>query len=337
MRLGRALLPACAAASLLSAACKVEFGGASFALENPAPPPAPTPEAPAEDTAAAPIPLPEGPLLYVARFATAGDRALVLPIVRVTTDGIADLELPGALPADFRARFDSAFLRPGAELALHAGGERIGSLVLAERRIILGDGCPSAAEAHVLVPPGGRAPSFGLAVPLDVAAAPPVRFAPSEPDRRMLRYAPILAERLLREAGERRPFLARRVRLATVRFQRDEAPGIAATYLIGDTLAPVAPAGEAVSLFYLARFEPARGYVPAWSIVRRYTSPAEKEAYAFLDWVALPSGRIDFLTLFNGAARRLAASAASVGERRIDWREPAGCPSPQLMKGALGG
>lgn len=297
--------------------CEVEWGGAKLALEDPSPremAPAPT-----GDTARRAPSLPEGPLLYAVR---GGDTARVVPVARIVAGLPAPLGIPAGADAAYRARFDSAFLRPGAELLLLAGHARVGSLVLEGASPPPGDGCLTAATALPLLTPDGRLPPVAFAVPPGTPAPPPSAWAPGVAGERVAAYAPILAERLLREAGVNQPWLARPVALAALPPAQGEA--MTATYLLGDTLAPVPPAEEGgASLFFLARPEPV-DFQPRWTIARRYDAPEEKEIYVWLDRVPLPGGAVDILLRYDAASVRLAASPVEE-ERRITWVEEAGC------------
>lgn len=313
---------------LAAGGCEVDWGGARLELEDPAPPP-PEPEAPEATREERPEPLPSGPLLYAIR-PTADGAALVTPVAALPPEGGAPvpLELPEPLPDEFRARFDSAFLRPGSELAVQRWGRRIGSVVLGGAREPADPACPSVADGILLLPPGQEAPRTAPALAPELSPSIPERVASLEPVRGMTRAAPVLAERLI---GGDRAFLARRVSLQAIRIAGDTAPAMAVTYLIDDSLAAGPPAGEAISLFYLAGYEPARGYVTRWSELRRYEAAEEKEAYEYLDWARTPGGRLHLLRLYGGGSVRLAGAfvpeGGDEGEARVEWREPDRCPT----------
>ena len=110
---------------------------------------------------------------------------------------------------------------------------------------------------------------------------------------------------------------------------------MAATYLINDSLAVGPPSGDAASLFFLARYEATRGFVPVWSEVRTYRSGDDKQALAYLDWLELQGTRFDFVRLFDGTGERLSASRAPDGwresleltDRELDWTGSSTCPA----------
>jgi len=122
----------------------------------------------------------------------------------------------------------------------------------------------------------------------------------------MRTYSPILAEQLMRSGGESRPYLAQRADQRVVPWPGDPTPAFAATYLIGDQLDAPPPSGQAVSLFFLARFRAQGGYVPVWSEFHRYEGGSGKQVLTYLD---------------------------DTGEtRQLDWNEDAVCRSELLLE-----
>lgn len=314
-RRSAALVPALAAALLLTAACDVEWGGARVDLETPDRP-ATVDTARAEPEETDQPPLPEAPLLHVVRVDGDG-RATALPAARMTPAGPAPLELPESPPEGWWERFDDSLRPPGAELPLHATGRRIGTLILGAAGEPVNAGCPAPAEGRVLLPPGAAVPgvAFAWAPTAGERPRPPEPAARPASGRRLRLFGPILAERLLEDAGVGQPFLARRAALEPVAFTGDTAPGMAATYLIGDTLAPVPPRSDpAHSLFFLARFDPSDGYVPVWSRTATYRDTAGKTILSHLDWIVAPEGRVDLLRRIDARGGRLAAVRTGGGE-----------------------
>lgn len=319
------LLPL-ATCALLSAGCNAEWGGARFAIQDPAPPPPPDEEVEASSEPD-PLPLPEGPLLYLVR--PVGPRtARVTPVAALPPGGGAprSLEFPRPLPPEFRARFDSAFLRPGTELALQRWGRRVASVVLSAAPTAPDSACPGVVEARLLVVPGQELPTLSPALPPDLSPAIPEPVPSLEPSSGMNLAAPVIAERHI---GGNRAYLARRVSLEALLGAGDTATAMAATYLIADSLAPGPPTGDAISLFFLADSDPRRGYVTRWSELRRYDSADRKEAFVYLDWSATPRGRLHLLRLYDGRSARLAAGFVSEDEEEpaLEWREDPRCPA----------
>lgn len=319
---------------LAVAGCQVEWGGARMALEDPAPAREPEAEETAEEEAA--IPLPDGPFLYLLRR-DGPTGALVTPVAALPPGGgpPIDLDLPAPWPAEFRARFDSVYLRPGSELALQRWGERIGSVVLGAARPPADRTCPSVAGGTLLLLPGQSLPEITVALPPTLSPAAPGRAASFEPLRDMTVAAPVIAERLI---GGERAYMAQRVSLQALRVPGDTVPAMAATYLIDDSLAVGPPGEDAVSLFFLSVQDPARGYATRWSELRRYGEAADKEALEYLDWARTPNGVLHLLRLYGGSTLRLAAGFSPRGDEEpaseVEWREPPSCPAlPRLLGG----
>ena len=305
---------------LAGAACDIAWGGASISLENPAPVPVAT-EPGLGDTENAVEPLPKGDLLYLVRFVDAvGGVRLVAAAGLV--DGVpTSLGLPQAIDDSYRARFDSVFHTAGLELTLHAGGGRIGSLILDGTTTLPNASCQTVAEGHALLVPGTVPPDYAFAWAGEGASGAAAKYLLPEPDTRMSTFGPVLAENLLRRGGESRPYLAQRAVLQAVPWAGDDRPAMAATYLVNDNLAEAPPANSASSLFVLARFNTVRGYVPEWSEVRRYGNGRDREAFTYVGAMAGSAGRVDFVTRHDDAGVRLVASVADDGERGIDWME----------------
>lgn len=315
----------------LAAGCEIEWGGASVHLEDPSP----VPEQPAEEVAAAEpaeIPLPEGPLLWVVRPEGARGQALAMPVARLVDGAPAPLDFPEPPPEGYRERFDEAFARTETELTLGAEGLRMGSIVLEGAPRVIDTGCPPAVPARALVPPGTTLPPASFALGPGVTGGPIALTQPAVVDNRMRTFGPILAEQLLRQGGEDRPYLAQRADLEAVPWAGDESPAMAATYLINDSIGGPGPTGDGVSLFFIARFGPT-GYVVDWSEMRSYSgADEERQIFTWLGATPVPGGRLDFVVLRDGAVRRLAVSVDSDDPGRgIAWTEGARCPALELL------
>jgi len=323
-------LPLLVAAVLLTG-CDVEWGGARMRLEEPALP------ARAADTAeSAPDPvveLPDGPLLLAVRLDGDG-QARVAPVARITVDGLAPLETPEAPSAEYRQRFAAAFQPPGRMLSLRAGGGAVGTLILGEGSAPGNESCPLVSTGQALLPPGAPAPDFAFAVTPGDSLRLPVADPPPATVRRNRVFAPILAERLLQETGVARPFLAARARIDAVRFPGDTIPGMASTYLIGDTLAPVPPtSGNAASLFFLARYDRTEGFIPIWSRIRAYSSPDAKEVLAYLGRMELDGSRTYFLRRLTADGQQVVAFREQEPSGELWWEEPEeGCPVLDVLE-----
>jgi len=324
--ISRSTIPVLTAATLsvLSvAACDVAWGGASIALENPAPVPEET-EAETGEGESIIEPLPTGDLLYLVRFTDAEGGVRLVTAARLVDGVPTDLGLPQAIDDSYRARYDSAFHTAGLELTLHAAGGRIGTVILDGTTTIPDASCQTVADGHALLLPGAVLPEFAFAWAGEGASGAAAAYRVPETDTRMSTFGPVLAENLLRQGGENRPYLAQRAGLQAVPWAGDDRPAMAATYLVNDGLANEPPANAASSLFVLARFDRTRGYVPEWSEVRRYGNGTDREAFTYLGAMAGSAGRVDFVTRHDGSGVSLAASVANEGGRGIDWTEARG-------------
>lgn len=327
-----------AAAALALAACDVEWGGTEVGLETPAT------AARADSARAAQVAdtlpsLPEGPLLFAVRLTPDG-RARAAAVARLGPDGPVDMDWRADASEEWRQAYMDSLQAPGSRLPLYGRGTRIGTLVLGEPEAT-GDGsCPPVSAGHVLTRPGVAAPDVAFAWPTDDATPPEAIPAPVSTSR-LRTFGPIMAERLLRQAGVERAFLARQADLQPVAFPGDTAPGLAATYLIADTLAPVpSTAGSSTSLFFVARFDRTEGYVSEWTHLARYDSTGGKDVLVHLDHLPAERGRLEMLRRVRADGERLAAAridTTSAGGGEIVWTGGSVCavlPGPPPAEAA---
>ncbi len=328
----RNMMAAVALLSLPLVACDFAWGGASIALENPAP----VPDAEVEEVGRAENaiqPLPTGDLLYLVRFIDSEGGVRLVPAAGLVGGVPTDLGLPQMIDDSYRARFDSVFYAADLELTLHAGGHRIGSVIVDGTTALPNPACLSVAHGQALLLPGTSGPEYGFAWAGARAFGEAAPYVVSNPDRRMATFGPVLAENLLRQGGETRPYLAQRFELTAVPWAGDDRPAMVATYLVNDDLGNEAPANAASSLFVLARFDRRRGYVPEWSEVRQYGNGRDREAFTYLGAMVGSAGRVDFVIRHGGSGISLAASVADDGERSIDWTEDEGACSAITLVG----
>lgn len=307
--------------------CDVEWGEATVELEEPPPPERPEDEEP--DPGAEPtVPLPSGPFLWTVELdPDGGGRAW--PVARLTDAGPDTLGWPEVPPEGYRARFDSIHAAPGTELHLLARGRRLGSVVLGDGGAAPSPGCPTAVPVRSLVPPGTDLPAWAFAVASEGAGELPGQLPAVASSSRMRTFGAIVTERLFEEAGVGRSFLARPADVRAVEFAGDTVPGMAATYLVQDTLAPLPPpsetSGSSVSLFFVARFD-GTGYEPVWSTIRSYDGPEDKEILVHRDWLQLAAGRVDLLRRVEADGTGLVGLLGVDGDDpRLVWRERRSC------------
>jgi len=334
---------------LSTAACEVDWGGSRVELREPELPEgareeegsdAPT----AEREPAAELPLPEGPLLYLARLDRSG-AARAVPIARLGPGGPSSLGWPSGADESYRGRFDSAFAPAGVELPLLAAGARIGSWVAEPGRSSPRARCPSVRTGRVLLPPGAAVPEFAVFTSDRAGTEMEITGPPTPPARRARLFGPILAERLLGEAGIAEAFLARPASRTSVRAPGGGPPDMAATYLIRDTLAVASPRSPfSASLVFVARADTATsGYVPRWHLVGRYDQAGDRAVHQHL--ARLPRGgtSLDLLRELGAEDERLAAvtlAPTTAGRGRLprpDWREEGPCRALELLRSGAPG
>ena len=195
------------------------------------------------------------------------------------------------------------------------------------------DACLPVATGQALIPVGSAAPVRAFAFASGGGSEAPSSYPVEALDNRMRTYSPILAEQLMRSGGERRPYLAQRADQGVVPWPGDTTPAFAATYLIGDQLDASPPSGQAVSLFFLARFRAQGGYVPVWSEFHRYEGGTGKQVLTYLDAAATPGGRIDFVEVRDGSGGIRIGGSVDGGEtRQLDWTEDVVCRSELLLE-----
>lgn len=331
-------LPALALALLTLTACEVDWEGARLDVETPSSSGGEADTAETVEVEPELPALPDGPLLHAVRVDPDG-RAVAVPAARMTRRGPAPLDLPSDPPETWWQLFADSLQAVGTELPLYTTGRRVGTLILDAGREAVNEGCPFAVAGHVLLPPETESPGLAFAwSPVSGESAPrpepPVR---PESTRRLRVFAPILAERILNDAGVENSFLARRAALKAVTFAGDTALGVAATYLINDSLSAGPPsAGPSSSLFFLARFDRSEGYVPVWSRTVTYRDTASKEVLDHLDWLPAREGRIELLRRID--ARRVGMAAARTGDGdgggELSWTSSDRCPVLETLEEA---
>lgn len=321
----RRVVLAAAAAALALAGCDLEWGGAEVGLETPAT--AVRADSVRAEQAADTLPaLPEGPLLFAARLSPDG-RARTAAVARWGADGPVELDWLADASEAWRQAYLGAFQAPGTRLPLYARGRRIGTLILDDVEASGNGACPPVSAGHVLVRPGVSVPEVAFAWPSDDPPPPEAVAAPVSTSR-LRTFGPIMAERLLQEAGVERAFLARQADLQPIAFPGDTAAGLAATYLIADTLAPVpSTAGSSTSLFFLARFDRTEGYLSEWTRVARYDSTGGKDVLVHLTMVPADRGWLEMVRRVQGDGERLAAARIDTADGgEIVWTGGTECP-----------
>lgn len=311
----------------LAACDNVSWGGADIEIVPPPPVQRQLPPAPAE------LPgfgLPSGPVLF--HLVREGTRALVVPVAEVRGDSLRALRPPAGVDrAAYRARFRATVVPVGARLVVYRRGARVGTLQVQDTAAPTPCGLPTAVGALTVVAAAANEPEFlavreGLEPPVrGVFAAPPLTGT-------LRTYAPIVAERLVLQHGLPRPrsWLGAQRDLQAIEIRPGGHPEMAATFLVGDRLAPGPAEPDGYSLFFLADYDPARGYAPLYADVRDYRRQPKHAARLvdYLDWDGRPGPEL-VLQVFTRRSAGYAALAERRGRLRPLW-EDAGCPGPAV-------
>jgi len=305
----------------------VSWGGADIQIVPPPPPQREVAPAPAE------LPgfgLPSGPVLF--HLVRQGTRALVVPVAEVRGDSLLALRPPAGVDrAAYRTRFRATVFPVGSRLVVYRRGARVGTVQVQDSAAPTPCGLPTAVGALTVVAAAANEPEFlafreGLEPPIrGLFAAPPIT-----PTLRT--YAPIVAERLVLQHGLPRPrsWQAAQRDLQAIDLRPGGHPEMAATFLVGDRLAPGPADPDGYSVFFLADYDPARGYVPIYAEVTddRRQPKRVLRLVDGLDWDGRPG-----LELLLQVFTRRSAGYAALSQRRGRWQriwEDPGCSGPAV-------
>lgn len=307
----------------IGTACdNVAWGGIHVRIDQPPPAPGAPPdegEAPAaEEEETGEEPLPEGPVVYAVRGA--GDTVTIVPVGERDDGGIRPL-FPGADAAVFAARFAEAAYGPDRELALFAGGARVGSVTPDGPLELLDSAyCPPRPTTTGVVELVRGAAGVERFVAVAEGAArgiPRGGYDPPEMRRTYYFAAYDLASTEVRERRVPWPpdWIAARADLRPIRVRGDGPPAFAATYLYRDALRVGPAPDDGYALFLLA--EEGEGGFEAGFVWFREHGPETKLAPRLLDHVDLDGDGIQELVLeFLGARSR---SFGVVAHRADGW------------------
>lgn len=303
----------------------IDWGGAEVGI---VPPPPRAVEQVAEPEGPQVERVPAGPILYYVRPDNEV-HATVVPLGEITARELRPLEATASWEA-FGTQFIGRHLREGTELSLFRGGARVGTLIVQTGMVPGPEVCPQVPRARgvmelvagverdgdFLAMAKPQAPT-GLASPL-----------PPEPTPVMRRLAPILAERLLRERRAPLPGNWQRAMAQLRPFPMANLPdaAFAATFLVGDTLAP-GPAQEGHSLFFIGEPVPRLGFDTAFVRFTVYAQDgrAAPRLVDFLDWTR--NGQVELLLNVYGADQTWFEAVARVnGAWRMVFQNR--CPEP---------
>jgi hypothetical protein len=254
----------------LAACDNVQWGGADLQIVPPPPPHDAIRIAP-DARAFAELGMPSANVLF--HVIRQGDQNLLVPVAEVSGDDIREMRRPANVsPEAYEAAFRETVLPVGAQFLLFRRGARVGTFSAQAAGPITPCGVPTVTGTVTTVAAAADVTEF---VAFRQGLAPEVRGEYTAPQvtSTIRTYASILAERLVLQNGLPRPrsWPGAQRNLQAIEIMPGGHPEMAATYLVGDSLA-VGPAdAQGYSVFYIADFETRRGYTPVYSEVRNYT------------------------------------------------------------------
>lgn len=269
--------------------------------------------------------LPTGPVIFHLVQAEGGTR--LVPIAEILGDTLRTLRVPeGVEQSAFGARFQETVLPIGAQFDVFRRGADVGTFVVQSHGPPTRCGIPTALGRATVVAAAVDAPQY---LAFRRGLSPEVRgdFNPPQMTGSIRTYASIVAERLILQAGLPRPrsWTGAQRSLEPVEIMRGGNPEMAATYLVGDSLA-VGPADpQGYSVFYLADYETRRGYEPIYSEARDYrqTGKAAPLVVDYLDWTGDEFPEI-LVQVFGTSQSWYEVIGQSDGRWRKTW-EGGGC------------
>jgi len=260
------------------------WGGADLQIVPP--PPADALRVEPDRQVFAELGLPSGTVLFHVRRGEGGTQ--VIPVAEVSGDSLRTLRRPGEVsPEAFEGRFRETVMPRGSQFELYRRGAHVGSLTITGDGGLTACGVPIARGQPTTVAAAADAAEF---LAFRRGLAPEVRgeFVPPQVTPTIRRYASLVAERIVLQAGLPRPrsWPGAQRDLQAVEIMPGGHPEMAATYLVGDSMAvgPADPQGW--SVFYIADFETRRGYQPIYAEARAYpqTGKAAPRMVDHLDW-----------------------------------------------------
>lgn len=271
--------------SAVSACDNIDFGRADVRIV-PAPPPAGDVRIAPDESRAAQFGLPTGSVLF--HLTREGGDARLIPVAEITGDSLRALRRPANVsPEAYGARFAETVFPPGSQFEVFRRGASVGTFVVEGQGRPTRCGVPTASGNLTVVAAAADVPEF---LAFRKGLAPEVRgeYSPPQVDRQIRTYASIVAERLILQAGLPRPrsWTGAQRDLQALQLVSGGHMEMAATYLVGDSLA-VGPADpQGYSVFYLAGYETRRGYTPTYTEVRRYADggKAAPQVLDHLNW-----------------------------------------------------
>jgi hypothetical protein len=271
----------------------VKWGGASIQKIDP-PPASDVAQVHTVEEGPANLGLPTGSVLFhVMRTANGGAR--IVPVAEMAGDSLRGMRRPsGVSPEAYEQRFRQTVLSPNAQFALYRRGAPVGTFTLQQNGPLTACGLPTAFGAATTV---AAAAAEGEFIAFRKGLEPDVRgeFPALAADGPIRRYASLVAERLVLQAGLPRPrsWPGALRDLQAIDVVRGGHPEMAATHLVGDSMG-VGAAPEGWSVFYLASYQDRAGYVPFYQEIADYKRDGKRapRVVDYLNWNRTPGAEI---------------------------------------------
>ncbi|HWV58589.1 MAG TPA: hypothetical protein VNZ57_14130 [Longimicrobiales bacterium] len=267
----------------LTACDNVQWGGADLVIVPP--PPHVSDDGPIEERTGVER-LPEGPVLYHVRVQ--GGSAALVPIAEIAGDSLRPIRAASDW-AEFGERFIAEHLREGSEFTLYRNGARAGTFVVQSAGLPAAADCAPIPVASGVLELTAAAAAYPEFLAMARVHAPPAGYEPPiplAPDQRARIMAPILAEQIIRARGAMLPNDWQRATAQIHPFPTEPGgqPGIAATFLVGDSLG-IGLDDQGQSTFFVA-LPSGTGYDTVYVRFADYPSAGKSapRVVDFFDW-----------------------------------------------------
>ncbi|CAN5632746.1 hypothetical protein BH23GEM6_BH23GEM6_04270 [soil metagenome] len=263
----------------------VIWGGADIEIVPPPPAASMTP-VPTDERVFAEYGLPRGQVIFHIVPSDQGSR--LIPIGEISGDSVRTIRRPaGVAPEAYEGRFRDAVIPIGAQFDVFRRGARVGTFVAQRPGPVTQCGVPTVLGNTTVVAAASDIDQF-ISFRQGLAPAARGEFSPPQITGSIRTYASIIAERLILQNGLPRPrsWTGAQRDMQAVEIAAGGHPEMAATYLVGDSLA-VGPADpQGYSVFYIADFETRRGYQPVYQEVHDYRQggKAAPRLVDYLNW-----------------------------------------------------
>lgn len=262
--------------------------------------------------------LPRGSVLFHVMRTEEG--ALLVPVAELSGDSLRTLRRPaGVSPQAFESRFRETVIPPGSEFRLFRLGGEVGTFLAQRPGPVTACGVPTIYGSATVVAAATESTQF-LGFRRGLEPNVQGEFTPLQISGSIRTYASIVAERLILQNGLPRPrsWQGAQRDLQPVEVMPGGHLEMAATYLVGDSLAAGPADPQGYSVFYLADYETARGYNPFYSEVHDYRQDG-KLALRLVDYLNWDEQEGDEILLQQ--FRRDGSGYAVLSRQGGEWRK----------------